>query len=164
MTHGYRRVRDKTTKQLFFKFNLRKIVTGDETLVQHLKPIKMETKLQTIYGKRPVILQRTGSIKKVFYCILVFSCNDMAIQIPLPKSKNDKGQCYLYVMFINMKKYYPKRRSVPGFFHVRFLYGNPPHVFLFIVMLHHILMLLWSKFWNKRGGLWSSHISPTPQI
>lgn len=87
----------------------------DETLVQHSKPIKMETKLQTIYGKRPVILQRTGSIKKVFYCILVFSCNDMAIQIPLPKSKNDKGQCYLYVMFINMKKYYPKRRSVPGF-------------------------------------------------
>lgn len=105
MTHGYRRVRDQTTKQLFFIFNLRKIVTGDETLIQH-------------------------------------SCKDMAIQIPLPKSKNDKGQCYLYVMFINMKKYYPKRRSVPGFFHVRFLYGNAPHVFLFIVMLHHILMLL----------------------
>lgn len=102
----------------------------------------METKLQTIYGKRPVILQRTGGIKKVFYCILVFSCNDTAIQIPLPKSKNEKGHCYLYVMFINMKKYYPKRRSVPGFFHVRFLYGNAPHVFLFIVMFHHILMLL----------------------
>lgn len=164
MTHGYRRVRDQTTKQLFFKFNLRKIVTGDETLIQHLKPIKMETKLQTIHGKRPVILQRTGRIKKVFYCILVFSCTDMAIQIPLPKSKNDKGQWYLNVMFINMKKYYPKRRSVPGFFYVRFLYGNASHVFLFIVMLHHILMLLWSKIWNKRGGLWSSHISPTHQI
>ena len=86
-------------------------------------------------GRRPVVNKRKMSTKKVLYCIL-FSGNDLAVQIPVQKAKNVTDQYYRDAVLENFKKFkkcYQERRPVSGFRHVRLIHDN---------MLHHIRLRL----------------------
>lgn len=133
LTDYQKRGRVKMAKQLlkkFPKFNQRQfanIVTGDETWVHYFEPVrKVGNKIWlTKHGRRPVVAKKTMSTKKVLYAIF-FSCDGIAIQVPVPKGKCVTGRYYRDVVLKKLKKYYQKRRTVTGFKHVRLLHDNAP--------------------------------------
>ncbi|XP_062582211.1 histone-lysine N-methyltransferase SETMAR-like [Saccostrea cucullata] len=136
LTDDQKKVRIQTAKRLlkmFPNFNQRQfanIVTGDETWVHYFEPVrKVGNKLWlTKHGRRPVVAKRTMSTKKVLYCIF-FSCDGLAVQIPVPKGKSVTGRyyrCCTDVVLKKLKKYYQKRHPVSGFRHVRLLHDNAP--------------------------------------
>lgn len=133
LTDDQKKVRVQTAKRLlkmFPNFNQRQfanIVTGDETWVHYFEPVrKVGNKIWlTKHGRRPVVAKRTMSTKKVLYCIF-FSCDGLAVQIPVPKGKSVTGRYYRDVVLKKLKKYYQKRRPVSGFRHVRLLHDNAP--------------------------------------
>ena len=115
---------------MFPNFNQRQfanIVTGDETWVHYFEPVrKVGNKIWlSKHGRRPVVAKRTMSTKKVLYCIF-FSCDGLAVQIPVPNGKSVTGRYYRDVVLKKLKKYYQKRRPVSGFRHVRLLHDNAP--------------------------------------
>lgn len=133
LTDGQKKVRIQTAKRLlkmFPNFNQRQfanIVTGDETWVHYFEPVrKVGNKLWlTKHSRRPVVAKRTMSTKKVLYCIF-FSCDGLAVQIPVQKGKSVTGRYYRDVVLKKLKKYYQKRRSVSGYRHARLLHDNAP--------------------------------------
>ena len=116
-----KRVHTQTAKQLLEKFpklhqrQFAKIATNDETWVHYFKPVrKIGNKIWlSKHGRRPAVAKRTMSTKKVLYAIF-FSCDGIAIQILVPKSKSATGRYYCDVLK-KLKKCYQKRCPVTGF-------------------------------------------------
>ena len=103
------------------------VVTGDETWVLYFEPVrKVSNKIwATKHSKRPIIVKRSLSTKKVLYAIF-FSGEGVAIKVPVKKGKSIIGKYYKDVVLKKLKKYYQKRRPATGFKHVRLLHDNAP--------------------------------------
>ena len=99
------------------------VVTGDETWVHYFEPVrKVSNKIwATKHSKRPIIVKRSLSTKKVLYAIF-FSGERVAIKVPVKKGKSISGKYYKDVVLKKLKKYYQKRRPATGFKHVRLLH------------------------------------------
>lgn len=48
------------------------------TWIHYFQPVRKNKNKIWLYGKRPVVVQRTTSIKKILYCIF-FSCDRIAV-------------------------------------------------------------------------------------
>ena len=83
----------------------------------------------TKHSKRPIIVKRSLSTKKVLYAIF-FSGEGVAIKVPVKKGKSITGKYYKDVVLKKLKKYYQKRRPATGFKHVRLLHDNAPSSYL----------------------------------
>ena len=60
---------------------------------------------------------------KILYAIF-FSCDSIAIQVPVPKGKSVTGQYYYDVVLKKLQQYYQKRHPVTGLQHVCLLHDN----------------------------------------
>ena len=76
----------------------------------------------TKHSRRPVIVKRSLSARKVWYAIF-FSCEGVAINVPVEKGKNITRKYYKDIVLEKPKKH-QKRRPVTGFKHIRLLHGN----------------------------------------
>ena len=131
LTDDQKRIQVQTAKQLlkmFPNFNRRQfanIDNGDKTWVHYFKPVrKIGNKIWlTKHGRRPVVAKRTMSTKKVLYCIF-FSCDGIAVQIPVLKGKSVTGRYNQDVILKKLKKYYQKWHPVWGFRYVCLLHDN----------------------------------------
>ena len=120
----------KKLLQMFPKYDKKQfanVVTGDETWVHYFEPIRrVSNKIwATKHSKRPIIVKRSLSTKKVLYAIF-FSGEGVAIKVPVKKGKSITGKYYKDVVLKKLKKYYQKRRPATGFKHVRLLHDNAP--------------------------------------
>ena len=104
-----------------------KVITGDETWVHYFEPVrKVSNKIwATKHSKRPIIAKRSLSAMNVLYAIF-FSCEGVAINVPVKKGKSITGKYYKDVVLKKLKKYYQKRRPTTGFKHVCLLHDNAP--------------------------------------
>ena len=78
----------------------------------------------TKHSKRPIIVKRSLSGRKVWYTIF-FSDEGVTIKVPVEKGKNISGKYYKDIVLEKPKKY-QKRRPVTGFKHIHHLHGNGP--------------------------------------
>ena len=115
------------TKSSLPKKQFANVVTGDETWVHYFEPVrKVSNKIwATKHSKRPIIVKRFLSTKKVLYASF-FSGEGVAIKVPVKKGKSITRKYYKDVVLKKLKKYYQKRRPATGFKHVRLLHDNAP--------------------------------------
>jgi uncharacterized BrkB/YihY/UPF0761 family membrane protein len=80
------------------------VVTGDETWVRYLKTVRNVFKKiwATKHNKRPIIVKRSLSIKKVLYAVF-FSGEGVAIKVPMKKGKHINGKYYKDVVLKKLK-------------------------------------------------------------
>ena len=99
-----------------------------QTLLQvtkhYFEPVrKIGNKIQlTKHSRMPVAAKRTMSTKKVMYCIF-YSCDGIAVQIPVFEGKNVTGLYYQDITLKKLKKY-QKQCHLSGFTHVRLPHDN----------------------------------------
>ena len=94
LTDEQKRQRVKVAKKLFQMFpkydkkQFANVVTGDETWVHYFEPVrKVSNKIwATKHSKRPIIVKRSLSTKKVLYAIF-FSGEGIAIKLPVKKGQ-----------------------------------------------------------------------------
>ena len=81
----------KKLLQMIPKYNKKQfvnVVTGDETWVHYFEPVRKDSNniWATKQSKRPIIVKRSLSAKKVLYAIF-FSGEGVAIKVPVKRAK-----------------------------------------------------------------------------
>ena len=85
---------------------------------------KIQNKICATKGdKRPCIVKRTMSIKKIM-CVIFFTNQGPAIQIAVPKGKSVNARFYKGKVLYKLKKYFLNRRPATGLNGVRLLHDN----------------------------------------
>ena len=102
-------------------------IRGDENWVHYFEPVrKVSNKIwATKHSRRPVIVKRSLSARKVWYAI-VFSGDGVAIKVLVEKGKKHHWKVLQGHSTGEVENYYQKQRPVTGFKHIRLLHGNVP--------------------------------------
>ena len=102
------------------------VVEGDGNRVYCFEPVRNVSNgiLVTKHSRRPIIVKRSLSARKVWYAIF-FSGEEVAIKLLVEKGKNITGKYYKDIVLEKPTKY-QKQRPVTGFKHIRLLQCNGP--------------------------------------
>ena len=133
LTGEQNRQRDKVAKNMLQMFQtcdkkqFANVVTGVENWIYYFEPVrKCSNKIwASKHSRRPIITKRSLSAWKVWYAI-VFSGEGVAIKVPMENGNKHHRKALQRHSTGEAKKYYQKRRPVPGFIHIRLLHGNVP--------------------------------------
>ena len=101
------------------------LLTGDETWVHMFEPQKKADNKQWKGKdqKRPCIVKRTISSKKMLYAIF-FNSSGPVIQVPCPSGHTVTGRFYKNSALKKMKEFYNKKRPSKGWSGVHLLHDN----------------------------------------
>ena len=132
LTDEQNRQRVKVAKKLLQMFQtydkkqIANVVAGDENQVYYFELVRnFGNKISaTKHSRRPIIIERSLSTRKVWYAIFVAG-EGVAIKVPVEKGKNITAKYYKDIVLEKLKKY-QKRRPVTGFKHIRLLHGIGP--------------------------------------
>ena len=102
------------------------LITGDETLVHYFEPRRkcLNSIWASKHSRRPVIAKRLATVRKSLYCIF-FSIKGPAIQVVVPRRKNDTAKYYRKaVLQKQMNRYFCKQRPKKGMKQISLLHDN----------------------------------------